>query len=44
MKIQREGKAANQEQRRELMLNTPISRVIPQMAVPTIIAFLINSI
>lgn len=44
MKIQRERKAANQEQRRELMLNTPISRVIPQMAVPTIIAFLINSI
>ena len=44
MKIQREGKAANQEQRRELMLNAPISRVIPQMAVPTIIAFLINSI
>ena len=44
MKIQRERKAANQEQRRELMLNAPISRVIPQMAVPTIIAFLINSI
>lgn len=44
MKIQRERKAANQEQRRELMLNAPVSRVIPQMAVPTIIAFLINSI
>lgn len=33
-----------QEQRRALMLNEPISRVIPKMAVPTIVAFLINSI
>ena len=33
-----------QEDRKELMLNAPISRVIPKMAIPTIIAFLINSI
>lgn len=33
-----------QERRRELMRNEPISRVIPKMAIPTIIAFLINSI
>ena len=26
------------------MLNDPLSRVIPQMAIPTIISFLINSI
>ena len=34
----------NQEQRRNMMLNEPISRIIPKMAIPTIIAFLINSI
>ena len=34
----------SQENRKELMLNAPISRVIPKMAIPTIIAFLINSI
>ena len=33
-----------QEQRRNMMLNEPIYKVIPKMAVPTIIAFLINSI
>ena len=33
-----------QEQRKLMMLNQPISRVIPKMAVPTIVAFLINSI
>ena len=33
-----------QELRRNMMLNEPISRVIPKMAVPTIVAFLINSI
>jgi len=33
-----------QEQRRAMMLNEPISRVIPKMAIPTIVAFLINSI
>ena len=39
------GKANNrQENRRELMLNEPVSRVIPKMAVPTIVAFLISSI
>ena len=34
----------NQEARRLMMLNEPIRRVIPKMAVPTIVAFLINSI
>ena len=34
----------SQEQRRQMMLNEPISRVIPKMAIPTIVAFLINSI
>ncbi len=34
----------SQESRRLMMLNDPISRVIPKMAVPTIVAFLINSI
>ena len=33
-----------QAQRKDLMLNSSISRVIPKMAIPTIIAFLINSI
>ena len=33
-----------QEQRKNLMLNQPISRVIPKMAIPTIVAFLITSI
>lgn len=33
-----------QERRRNLMLNEPVSRVIPKMAVPTIVAFLITSI
>ena len=32
------------EQRKNMMLNQPISRVIPKMAVPTIVAFLITSI
>lgn len=36
--------AQSQEQRRNMMLNEPISRIIPRMAVPTIVAFLINSI
>ena len=39
-----QNKASQQDQRRMLMLNEPISRVIPKMAVPTIVAFLINSI
>ncbi len=33
-----------QEQRRSMMLNEPISRIVPKMAIPTIVAFLINSI
>ncbi len=33
-----------QEQRRLMMLNEPIPRVILKMAIPTIVAFLINSI
>ena len=33
-----------QQNRRELMLNEPVSRVIPKMALPTIVAFLISSI
>ena len=37
-------KAQSQEARRTMMLNEPISKIIPQMAVPTIVAFLINSI
>lgn len=38
------AKAQNPEQRRTMMLTEPISRIIPKMAVPTIVAFLINSI
>ncbi len=37
-------KVQSQEQRRNMLLNEPISRIIPKMAIPTIIAFLINSI
>ena len=33
-----------QTDRKQLMLNEPIHRVIPKMAVPTIVAFLITSI
>ena len=33
-----------QQNRKLMMLNDPIHRVIPKMAVPTIVAFLINSI
>ena len=36
--------AQTQEQRRLMMLNEPIQRLIPKMAIPTIVAFLINSI
>ena len=36
--------ATRQEKRRMLMLNEPVHKVIPRMAVPTIISFLINSI
>jgi putative MATE family efflux protein len=33
-----------QEQRRFMMLNEPVYKIIPKMAVPTIVAFLINSV
>ena len=33
-----------QDQRKTMMLTQPISRVIPKMAIPTIVAFLINSV
>ncbi len=33
-----------QEQRRHLMLHAPVGKVIFSMAIPTIVAFLINSI
>ena len=33
-----------QEARREMMLREPIHKVIPKMAIPTIVAFLINSV
>ena len=36
--------AQSQQQRRNIMLNEPISRIIPKMAIPTIVAFLINSV
>ena len=36
--------AQSQEARRTMLLNEPIHKVIPKMAVPTIVAFLINSI
>ena len=34
----------NQQQRRTLMLQEPIHRLIPKMAIPTIISFLINAL
>ena len=37
-------KALQQEQRKLMMANEPVSKVILKMAVPTIVAFLINSI
>ncbi len=36
--------ADRQDARKSMMLEQPISRIIPKMAIPTIIAFLINSI
>ena len=36
--------ASRQENRQMMMLNEPIGRVIFKMAIPTIVAFLINSI
>ncbi len=38
------NRAQSQEQRRNMLLNEPISRLIPKMAIPTIVAFLINSV
>ena len=38
------GRVQSQEQRRAMMLQDPISRIIPKMAIPTIVAFLINSV
>ena len=38
------NKELHQQQRRSMMLSEPISRVIPKMAIPTIVAFLISSI
>jgi len=35
---------ASQEKRKTMMLTEPVSKVIPKMAIPTIVAFLINSI
>ncbi len=37
-------KGTDQQKRRMMMLNEPVSRVIPKLAIPTIVAFLINSI
>ena len=37
-------KDAKQLNRRNMMLNEPIHRIIPRMAIPTIVAFLVNSI
>ena len=39
-----DAKAQSQNKRSEMMLNDPISKLIPKMAIPTIVAFLINSI
>lgn len=39
-----QSKASRQAQRKNMMLYDPVSRIIPKMAIPTIIAFLINSI
>ena len=36
--------AQKQQDRKLMMLNEPIQRVIPKMAIPTIVAFLITSI
>ena len=37
-------KESKQDLRRSMMLNQPVYKVIPKMAVPTIVAFLINSV
>ncbi len=38
------GKNQDPERKQQMMLEAPISRVIPKMAIPTIVAFLINSV
>jgi len=40
----KEKDTQRQEARRTMMLNDPIHRIVPKMAIPTIISFLINSI
>ena len=40
----KQDNSLRQEQRRQMMVNDPISSVIFKMAIPTIVAFLINSI
>ena len=35
---------SGRQQRKEMMLTAPIHKIIPKMAIPTIVAFLINSI
>ena len=40
----KKDKAAQQEARRLMMVNAPVGSVIMKMAIPTIVAFLINSI
>ena len=42
--MEKQSAASRKEARRLMMLNKPLYKVIPKMAVPTIIAFLINSI
>lgn len=42
--MEKQSAASRKEARRLMMLNEPLYKVIPKMAVPTIIAFLINSI
>ena len=39
-----EAKNGRQDRRRNIMLKEPVSKVIPKMAIPTIVAFLISSI
>ena len=36
--------ADRQDARKTMMLEQPISKIIPKMAIPTIVAFLINSV
>ena len=36
--------ANKQEYRKTMMLTEPVSKIIPKMAIPTIVAFIINSV